>query len=151
MPVAAPAASAGVEMQAGTFSVGVRGTAWPAVTDGIASGLRVRFDGLGGALHGCALAALSAFGVSLCASARGAALRGRSQGALEEGSDTAPWWALGATAGVTYPRAGALRVRAEAGVALSLDRARFAIEGVGDVHRVPLLAPDLGLLLLITP
>jgi hypothetical protein len=52
---------------------------------------------------------------------------------------------------VTFPRAGALRVRAEVGLALSLDRARFAIEGVGEVHRVPLLAPDVALLLLLSP
>jgi hypothetical protein len=151
MPGPALAASAGVELHSGSFSIGLRATGWPAVADTVAAGVQARFDGVAGALAGCGHAPLQAFSFALCASARAAALRGRSSGALEGGSETAPWYAVGVLASLTWPRTSALRVRVESGLALSLDRARFAIEGLGDVHRVPLLAPELALLLMLTP
>jgi len=151
LPSAALAVSAGVELGLGVLSVGMRATGWPAVSDGVTAQLSARFDGIGAALAGCGHAPLQALSLALCAGARAAALRGRSSGALDDGSDTAPWYALASAVSLTWPREHALRVRVEAGVALSLARARFEIEGPGEVHRVPLLAPELGVLVLITP
>jgi hypothetical protein len=151
LPSAALAVSAGIELGLGVLSVGMRATGWPAVSDGVTAQLSARFDGIGAALAGCGHAPLHVLSLGLCAGARAAALRGRSSGALENGSDTAPWYALASAVSLTWPREHALRVRVEAGLALSLARARFEIEGPGAVHRVPLLAPELGVLVLITP
>jgi len=151
LPSAALAVSTGVELGLGALSIGVRATGWPVVTDGVAAELDARFDGIGAALAGCGHVPLQALSLALCAGTRAAALRGRSSGALEDDSDTAPWYALATAVSLTWPREYALRVRVEAGLALSLARARFEIEGVGEVHRVPLLAPELGVLVLIMP
>jgi hypothetical protein len=144
-------ASAGVELEIGALALGLRATAWPAVSDDVAARLSARFDGLGGDLHGCGHTPVATLSLALCAGARVAALRGRSAGAREDGSDTAPYYALAGSAALTWPRGAALRVRIEAALAVSLDRARFVIEGLGEVHRVPLLAPNAGVLVMFTP
>lgn len=151
LPAPALAASAGVELRSGALSLGLLATGWPTVNEAIRAGVQARFDGIGGALAGCGHVPVDALSFALCASAHVAALRGRASGALDGGSKTAPWYAAGISASLTWPRTSALRVRVRSALALSLDRASFEIEGIGEVHRVPLLAPDLALLLVLTP
>ena len=131
MPSAAFAGSLGAELGLGAFSVGLRATAWPGVSTDLTSELSARFDGLGGQLQGCGHLPAGSLGVALCADARAAAVRGRSDGALVDRSSTAPWYALGATAALTWPRDNWLSVRIEASLAASLNRPRFGIENSG--------------------
>jgi hypothetical protein len=151
MPSAAFSLSVGAELSAGAFSIGLRTTAWPGVTDGVAAKLSARFDGLAGALQGCGQLPLAALTLALCARAWAGALRGRSSGAAPDGSATAPWYALGSAVSLSWPNGQWLRVRIEAGLAASLDRPRFVIEGLRQVHRVQPLVPELGALLIVAP
>ena len=94
---------------------------------------------------------LAVLSLAACASFRAAALRAQTEGALEEGGATAPYFGVGAFAGLTFPREGVLRVRLEGGFAISLDRPRFAIDNLREVHRVSAFVGDLGAVVLIAP
>ena len=142
---------AGAELRSGPWSVGLRASAWPAAAARVGPGLQARFDGVAGALQGCGQLPLATLELGLCAAASAAALRGRSDGAFEDGSATAPWYALALGAALSWPAASAIRLRIEPALALSLARPRFSVKGFGEVHRVPLLAPQLGALLVVTP
>jgi len=151
LPEVAGHLALGVELAAGAWSVSLRAGAWPGVRTRLASGLDARFDGLSGALQGCGALPFARVELALCAGTLAAALRGRSKGAFEDGTDTAPWLALAAAAAATWPAHSLLALRLEATLAASLVRPRFVIAGFRPVHRVPALAPQLGALLLITP
>jgi hypothetical protein len=151
MPSMAFAAALGAELGVGAFSIGLRATAWPGVSTDLTSELSARFDGLGGQLQACGHLPAGSLSVGLCADARAAAVRGRSDGALVDRSSTAPSYALGATAALTWPRNNWLSVRIEASLAASLNRPRFEIENFGPAHRVPSLLPAAGALLVLTP
>jgi hypothetical protein len=148
---AALSASAGAELTAGAFSIELRASAWPGASEGVATKLRARFDGLAGALQGCRQVPLADLTLALCGRAWAAALRGRSSGASSDGSATAPWYALASAISLTWPAGRFLRLRIEAALAASLDRPRFIIQGFGQVHRIPLLVPDLGAFLIVAP
>ena len=149
LPVTALAASAGAELSGTAWSLSLRLTAWPGVSTAVVGDIDARFDGLGAALQGCRLAQAASLELALCAGARAAALRGRAQNSAEDGSATAPWYALSAGVALSWPRDRDLHVRIEANIAPSLDRPEFAIENVGPVHRVPALSGDLGAALVL--
>ena len=150
LPTAALATSAGVEWRHGVWSLGLQLTAWPAVATAATSNVDARFDGLAGELRACRGLPVAALMLGLCAGAQLAALRGRSDGATSDGSAVAPWYAWVAAATVSWPRGSWLAGRIEAGLAGSLDRPRFNIDGVGTVHRVPTLVGQFDAQLLIT-
>ena len=141
----------GVELASGAWSVSLRAAAWPGSSLAVAPAVSARFDGLSGALQGCGQLPLPRVELALCAGSVAAALRGRSDGAFADGSDTAPWLALTATAAASWPARSTLQLRLEASLAASLSRPRFVIAGFGPVHRVPLLVPQLAALLVVTP
>jgi hypothetical protein len=151
LPMAAFAASVGAEVAFGAFSIGVRANAWPGVTDAIGAQLEARFDGAGGALQGCGRMPWSSLLFAACGEMRAAALRGRSSGTTDDGSATAPWYALAAAASLTWPRASVVSLRLQAALAASLDRPRFVITDLQQVHRVPQLVPDFAAFLIVTP
>jgi hypothetical protein len=147
-PRAAGMLSLGVERELGALSLGVRGLGALARAEQPRDGVNAHFAGLGAALQGCGRLALASLSGALCASARALALRGRADGDIQDAEAVAPWYALSAGAALTWPRDFWLRVRVEGALALSLNRPRFIIEGLSQVHRVPRLAPELGLALL---
>jgi hypothetical protein len=150
LPTAALATTAGIEWRPGAWSLGLQLTAWPlASSTGIAN-VEARFDGLAGALQACRRLPLAPFTLGLCAGAQAAALRGRSVGATSDGSSVAPWYALLAATTLSWPRDSWLAGRLEAGLAGSLDRPLFSIEGVGPVHRVPAVVGEFDVQLLVT-
>jgi hypothetical protein len=150
LPSAALSLSAGVELARGAWSVAVGIEAWPTLSDSLYANLHARFDALGGQLRGCRTLPVSTLELGLCATLRAAAMRGRSLGATADGSATAPWYALGGSAGLSWPRGSWLVLRIEAGVAASLDRPQFVIDGVGTVQRVAAWVGALDALALVT-
>jgi hypothetical protein len=77
------------------------------------------------------------------------AITGRASGALAPEQATAPWTALTALGSVAWPRRSWLQLRLELSLAVSLSRPRFIVESLGDVQRVALFVPELGLGLMI--
>jgi hypothetical protein len=77
-------------------------------------------------------------------------IHGSSSGAAHGASD-APWYALSGSVALTWPRTFWLRLRAEAGLAAPLYRARFVIDGLGTVERVARVVPEFALQLVFAP
>jgi hypothetical protein len=151
LPSAAFALSAGAQLSAGAWSLALRATALPGVTEQVVPDVRARFDGVAGALSGCGDLVRSAWALALCGGGRVGALRGRSSGASDDGTDLAPWYALTTAATATWPSAQVLGVRLEATAGLSLNRPRFVIAGLRPVHQLPRLFGELTLLLVVEP
>jgi hypothetical protein len=153
LPGAALALSAGAELEAGAALVALRIAGWPGVSQALATDVDARFDGLATTLQGCGQLSLDAFGLAVCGGARAAVVRGRATGAAvlnDERGATAPWYALQGAAALTWPSNRMLRLRVEGALAASLNRPRFVIEALRQAHRVPLLAPEVSLLLLLS-
>jgi hypothetical protein len=142
---------AGAVLARGAFALELRALAWPTLARAQSAEVSARFDGFGGAALGCGLVPQGAVTLALCAGARVAALRGRSAGASDDAAATAPWYALSAVGALSWPRAGLIRLRLEATLSISLARPYFVIEGLGQAHQIPRLAPELALLLVLVP
>jgi hypothetical protein len=148
-PSASPQLQAGVALQLSPdLSAQLRVTALPAVSKTVAGDARASFDALAASALGCARLAWL---VSACAGARIAALRARGFELDVDDSAVAPWYALLATLGATWPSTGPLRLGLEGALGVSLARPRFAVKELGTVHRVPLLAPELSVMLELWP
>ena len=150
LPTAALLLSAGAELDGHAWSLGLRARGSFARQQQLPEDVDAHFDALGAALTACWRLPLTLFTASLCGAAQAATLRGSTSGATT-GSAHAPWYALSGTAGLTWPQASRLRVRAEAGLAASLNRPRFEVQGLGQVHQVPPIQPEFTLLLLFSP
>jgi len=148
-PAVSAQLQAGVALQLSpAIHAQLRVTALPAVSKTVADDARASFDGLAATALGCTRFASL---LSACAGGRVAALRARGFDLDVDDSAVAPWYALLATVGATWPSSGPLRVGFEAALAVSLARPRFAVKQLGTVHRVPLLAPELSVLLQLWP
>jgi hypothetical protein len=148
-PSVSPQLQAGVALQLSPSVIAqLRASALPAVSKTIASDARASFDGLAASALGCARLAWL---ISACAGVRVAALRARGFDLDVDDSTIAPWYALLATMGATWPASGPLRIGVEAGLAISLSGPRFAVKELGTVHRVPLLAPELSVVMELWP
>jgi hypothetical protein len=121
------------------------------VGDSLERGVDARYDGLGGGLSFClgqsALDALLAF----CATGGAVAVRGHSSGATESLSAVAPWYTAGGAVSAAWPERGLIGVRLEAALLVSLNRPRFVVEGLGQVHQISRLVPTPTLSLLLRP
>ncbi|HEY3497690.1 MAG TPA: hypothetical protein VGK73_23490 [Polyangiaceae bacterium] len=121
------------------------------VSDSLERGVDARYDGLGGGLSLClGQPALDAM-LAVCATAGGMALRGHSSGATESLSAVAPWYTAGAAVSAAWPERGLIGVRLEAALLVSLNRPRFVVEGLGQVHQSSRLVPAPTLSLLLRP
>jgi hypothetical protein len=123
----------------------------PHVADTLGRGVRARYDGFGGALSGCAALPPFAWAFSACLGAEGTALRGRSTGASESGESFAPLWGAAATLAWQWPARGVVALRLEATLHVALDEPQFVVEGLGEVYRVPRLAPALAATVPLSP
>lgn len=146
LPNASLGAAAGARVTMGAYALDVRAAFIPGARDELRSMIRADYRALGGSLAGCRLIPLaSSFELAGCAGARALAISARTSGALAPGAATAPWTALTAAASVTWPRRYWLQVRTELSLAISLNRPRFVVESLGEVQRVALLVPELGI------
>ncbi|HET8937039.1 MAG TPA: hypothetical protein VFN67_26535 [Polyangiales bacterium] len=140
------AAAVGVQLKLSAYAVEARALLVPTARFDITAAIRGQLRALGGSLALCRLDDIAdSFELSTCAGARLVSLTVRSTGELERASATAPWTALTAAAYLGWPRRYWLQLRVEAAISLALSRPRFVIESFGDVHRVGLLVPELGL------
>jgi hypothetical protein len=149
----APAAatlSLGAELARGALLLGARASGIFAPRQRVTAGIDARFMGGALALQACGTLPLGPISGALCGAGHAGILNGRSWGDAR-GVANAPWYALSGGLAVTWPRDFWLRLRAEAGLVVSLDRPRFVIEGVGQVQRVARLLPDVALLLVFVP
>ena len=151
LPAPAFVATAGAMLSSGALALDARVFAFPGVGKDLDDAVRARFDGLGVALLGCGRLLTPSPVFWLCAGPRAAALRGRSHGASDDGSEVAPWLALSAAAALGWPISSLVRVRLEAALSLALKAPLFVVERVGDAHRVPRATPELALLLELGP
>jgi hypothetical protein len=146
LPGSALAGVAGIEVPLAALSIEARATGLLGREQRLPADVRADFVGWSAALGACRTRALGWLAASLCGGALAGQLIGRAAGATR-GVERAPWYALSTHAALGWPAAGRLRVRAEAGVAVSLNRPRFVIEGLGDVHRAGRVIPLFALLL----
>jgi hypothetical protein len=79
------------------------------------------------------------------------ALRGRSTGASESGEAIGAMLAGAATLAWQWPARSVFHVRLEAQLHVRLNEVRFVVEGLGDAHRVPRLAPSFALSVALWP
>lgn len=151
MPKTAPYFGLGAELAGMHWSAALRANAWAVTEAQLAPDLSAEFGGFGATLQGCGHLAPAFFDLALCGTALGAGLRGRARGTLEDNTAWAPWFALGPLVSATIPKDFLLALRLEAGLALSLTRPQFVIEGYDrPAHRAPLVTVQLGLTWLIS-
>lgn len=118
-------------------------TFWPPVAGARSQGVQSSYLAFVGALGGCAQVMPAGWGLAGCAGLQIGAIRGSSQGALHDGSATAPWFAVAPSVVVTAPAP--VAVRFEASLAVAFEPPRFAIRYSGDVYTVSRVVPALSL------
>jgi hypothetical protein len=142
--------SAQLELERKALSLGLRATGSFAPERAVTAEVDTRFSAASAVLEACGVLGNRSLSGSLCGGGHAGMLHGSSSGAIEGGS-YAPWGALSASAALTWPRSFWLRLRLQAGLAVSLYRARFVIKGLDEVERVGQLVPELALLMLFAP
>jgi hypothetical protein len=140
----------GATFERGALVLGARTSASFAAQSSPAPHVNAHFTGFGASLRGCGRLALWQLSAGLCAGARALALRGRASGAIREASAVAPWYAATGNAFVAWPRNARFRAQLEGGLDVSLNRPRFLIQGLSEVHQVPRVVPELALLFALT-
>lgn len=118
-------------------------TFWPPVAGARYQNIESSYLAFVGALGGCARIMPAGWSLAGCAGLQIGVIHGSSQGALSDGSATAPWYAVAPSVVVTAPAP--VAVRLEASVAVALDPPRFAIRYVADVYTVSRLVPALSI------
>jgi hypothetical protein len=151
LPRPAVLATLGGDLGSRRFWVSPRVTWLPRTDDSLPRGVQARYSGLGGTLSGCAGFPATSWFVAGCVGGGATALRGRSWGASESETATAPWYTGNASASVTWPRDGVVALRLVAELQVSLNEPRFVVEGLGDAHRVSRLAPSFALQIVLSP
>jgi hypothetical protein len=140
----------GATFERGALVLGARTSASFAAQSSPAPAVNARFASFGASLRGCGRLAFWQLSAGLCAGARALALRGRASGAIRDASAVAPWYAATGNAFVAWPRNARFRAQLEGGLDVSLNRPRFVIQGLSEVHRVSRVVPELALLLALT-
>jgi hypothetical protein len=143
LPSAAPLVVAGGELGWKNFWFEPRIMWLPPVGDTLERGVRARYDGFGGALAACVgVLGYSWSSIGACLGVDAIALRGRSSGASESGEAVAPLFGGALTLAWEWPASGALGLRVEAQLHMTFNEPKFVVEGLGEAHRVPRLAPS---------
>lgn len=149
MPRVAPILTLGAALDLEVLALELRASALSGTSEPLEPDHNARavVDGLLGTALACAHVSLA----DLCAGGRAGAIRARSRSTTEAGAKTAPWYALVAAAVMSWPEHGPLQLGLEALLAVSITRPRFEVTGYGTAHRVPLLAPEVSVLLRFWP
>jgi hypothetical protein len=108
-------------------------------------GIDSSYSALVGALGVCARLPLGAWSLAGCGTFELGAIHGSSQGAFQNGSATAPWYAAGPSLVLSAPLSGALCLRVAGGVSIGFDPPHFAIRGLREVYVVSRAVPALSL------
>lgn len=147
---AAAQVSALFELELAPLSLGLRASGSFAPSQSNTADIDSRFSAGSVALQACGALPLGPLSAALCGAGQLGVLHGSSSGAAH-GASNAPWYAVSGRVALTWPRTFWLRLRAEAGLAVSLNRARFVIDGLGEVERVARVVPELALLMVFAP
>jgi hypothetical protein len=114
----------------------------PRADETAAPGITARVTDVDGALSGCYRAgAWAASSLSVCLGLQASALRVQSVGSTENSQVVAPWYAVLPALRLQAPLYRSISAVVQVAVATSLNRPTFTITGLGDVYRVPRLAP----------
>jgi hypothetical protein len=127
-----------------------RAFAAPRVTDVLANGIAARYAAFGGSLSGCGRVGESWL-VAACLGFGAAALRATAVGNVDSLVALAPWYTALAGVSLGWPNDGIIGLRVEGNVRVSLNEPRFVVGPSSDVHRVPLIAPELSLVVVLAP
>jgi hypothetical protein len=119
-------------------------TFWPPVAGERFQNIASSYLAFVGAVGACALGAVpSRWSLAGCATLQVGVIHGSSEGALHDGSATAPWYAAAPSIVVTAPSP--LAVRLEASLAIAFAPPRFAIQYAQDVYTVSRFVPALSI------
>jgi hypothetical protein len=130
----------------GSLQLGAVPSAEETLMSSMSSSVRIRFAALAGAGSLCARGALvGSVTIAGCLGIQGSVLRARSVGSTNDGEATAPLYAALPAVRVEVPLFRAVSLQLGAALATALHRPIFAIDGLGDVYRVPRLAPSVSL------
>jgi hypothetical protein len=131
----------GVGVGKGHWQARIDATFWPPVAGARFQNVDSSYLAFVGALGGCARTRGPGWSFAGCAALQVGAIHGSSEGALHDGSATAPWYAIAPSVVVAGPRA--FPVRVEASLAIAFDPPRFAIRYADDVYTVSRFVPAL--------
>jgi hypothetical protein len=123
----------------------------PGVADSLERSVQARYTGFGGALAACIAVPPYAASLNACLGAEATALRGRTAGPSESGTDVAPWLASVISVAWQWPAEGMWTLRLEAQLHIALNQPRFVVEGLDEVHSVPRFAPSFAATLALWP
>jgi hypothetical protein len=137
---------AGVDTGRGWWWTSLRVQAWPGADQVPSPGLAAHYRGVGAALMGCLAPVRARFLTLLaCDGIQVSALAATATGTNRDATQVAPWYALLPALRARWPIYRALRAELGVELPVSLNRPRFVINGLGDVHVVPRLAPTVAL------
>jgi hypothetical protein len=131
----------GVSLGKGHWQTRIDATFWPLVAGARFQNVDSSYLAFVGALGGCARTVAPGWSFAGCAALQVGAIHGSSEGALHDGSATAPWYAVAPSVVVAGSRS--FPVRVEASLAIAFDPPRFAIQYAGDVYTVSRFVPAL--------
>jgi hypothetical protein len=151
LPSPAALVVAGAELGWKAFWFEPRFVWLPHVGETLERGVQARYDGFGGALAACHVLPPVSWSLNACLGWEATAVRARSSGATDSGDAVAPLYAGVFSLAWEWPTRGALSLRLEAALHVAFNEPRFVIEGLGEVHQVPLLAPSLAAMLTLFP
>jgi hypothetical protein len=118
-------------------------TFWPPVAGDRFQNIESSYLAFVGAVGACVHAVPSRWSLAGCATLQVGVIHGSSEGALHDGSATAPWYAVAPSVVVTAPSP--LTVRLEASLAIAFEPPRFAIQYAQDVYTVSRFVPALSI------
>jgi hypothetical protein len=118
-------------------------TFWPPVAGERFQNIESSYLAFVGAVGACLRAVPNRWSLAGCATLQVGVIHGSSQGALHDGSATAPWYAAAPSIVVTAPAP--LAVRLEASLAIAFAPPRFAIQYAEDVYAVSRFVPALSI------
>ena len=147
-PRVAPGVVLGAGLTHGWLMAQLRASAFAAPVSTVGPGMTARFAGGSARLSGCGQVPFWQLSGALCAGAGASFVHGKASGASEDLSATAPWYTAQARASLRAPRNARLQGELAGGFDVSLNRPRFVIEGLGEIHQVSRLVPSLSLGLL---
>src|SRR5258708_2568835 len=135
-------AGVGVDVGGRHWFASLRAGGVPRAEESVATNVNVRFAGLDAALSLCRRGEPArALTVAGCLGFQASALRSQAVGSSDDTPVTAPGYAVLPALRVGVPLFSVVSVEAGFGLAAAIKRPAFAITGLGDVYRVPLLSP----------
>jgi hypothetical protein len=137
--------SLGIDARRGRWLARLRLVGGPATeqTSAAAPDVQGRYQAWGASVGACIVGRPeSRLSLAACAELDASLLVGSSSGAARDGTTYAPWYAAGPAALARIRVSRRTRLELGAGLAVSLDRPRFALRHLGDVYEVPRLAPS---------